>query len=219
MGIDRLWTVSILGAAFLGATETVAQEQRAVPGEVLEARIWLDRGVDPVLRRGDWARVYYRASRDAYVSVFHIDTNGFTRLLHPGSPIDDHHALAGRDYRVLFPDSRYWHVDEDEGKGYLFIVASPTPLDFSRFAYGRYEGGWDISAVSQVGYRDPFLMMDDIVEALIPGSWAMNTPWISSRTILIARMTIRAFCATTVTGSSRCSTGIRTATGAPTSGS
>ena len=174
MGIDRLWTVSILGAAFLGATETVAQEQRAVPGEVLEARIWLDRGVDPVLRRGDWARVYYRASRDAYVSVFHIDTNGFTRLLHPGSPIDDHHALAGRDYRVLFPDSRYWHVDEDEGKGYLFIVASPTPLDFSRFAYGRYEGGWDISAVSQVGYRDPFLMMDDIVEALIPGSWAME---------------------------------------------
>ncbi len=172
MRIGRLWTVSVLGTVLLGAAETVAQEQPSATDEVLEARIWLDRGVDPVLRRGDWARVYYRASRDAYVSVFHIDTNGFARLLHPGSPIDDHYALGERDYRVLFPESRYWHVDEDEGKGYLFIVASPVPLDFSGFPYARYAGGWDISAVAQAGYRDPFLMMDDIVESLIPQSWA-----------------------------------------------
>ena len=172
MGIGRLWTVSMLGAVLLGAAETVAQEQRAALGDVLEARIWLDRGVDPVLRRGDWARVYYRTSRDSQVSVFHIDTNGFMRVLHPGSPMDDHYALGERDYRVLFPESQYWHVDEDEGKGYLFIVASAAPLDFSGFAYARYGGGWDISAVLQAGYRDPFLMMDDIVEALIPRSWA-----------------------------------------------
>ncbi len=172
MRIGRLWTVSVLGTVLLGAAETVAQEQPSATDEVLEARIWLDRGVDPVLRRGDWARVYYRASRDAYVSVFHIDTNGFARLLHPGSPFDDHYALGERDYRVLFPKSRYWHVDEDEGKGYLFIVASPVPLDFSGFPYARYAGGWDISAVAQAGYRDPFLMMDDIVESLIPQSWA-----------------------------------------------
>ncbi len=162
----------MLGAALLCAAQMAAQEPTAVQGDVLEARIWLDRGVDPVLRRGDQVRVYYRASRDAFVSIFHIDTNGFARLLHPGSPTDDHFVLGGRDYRVLFPESRYWHVDEDEGKGYLFIVASPEPLDFSNFTYSRRRGGWDITAMAQTGYRDPFLVMDDVVAALIPQWWA-----------------------------------------------
>ena len=154
-----------------------AQEQFAVLDEPLESRIWLDRGTSPVLRRGDLVRVFYRASRDAYVSIFHIDTNGFARLLHPGSPTDDHVALGGRDYRVLFPESRYWQVDEDGGKGYLFVLASPAPLDFSGFAYSRYEGGWNLGAVAQAAYRDPFLMMDDVVASLIPegaGDYALD---------------------------------------------
>ena len=170
----RIFTLTAavgLGTALLCAADMAGQEASA-PGEALEARIWLDRGVEPVLRRGDQVRVYYRASQDAFVSIFHIDTNGFARLLHPGSPADDHSVLAGRDYRVLFPESRFWHVDDDEGKGYLFIVAYRPPLDFSGFLYSRYGGGWDISAVAQTGYRDPFLTMDDIVAALIPGGWA-----------------------------------------------
>ena len=154
-----------------------AQDSFAVREEPLESRIWLDRGTSPVLRRGDLVRVFYRASRDAYVSIFHIDTNGFARLLHPGSPTDGHLALGGRDYRVLFPESRYWQVEEDEGKGYLFMVASPAPLDFSGFAYSRYGGGWNLAAVAQAAYRDPFLMMDDVVATLIPergGEYAVD---------------------------------------------
>lgn len=166
--MSGLGAVPLLGAALLGAAQTGAQESAAIQGEALEARIWLDRGVEPVLRRGDQVRVYYRASDDAFVSIFHVDTNGFARLLHPGSPADDHAVLAGRDYRVLFPESPYWHVDEDEGKGYLFIVASQAPLDFSQFIYSRYGGGWDVRSVAQTGYRDPFLLMDDAVAAVVP---------------------------------------------------
>lgn len=168
MRFARLATGPVLGLTLLCATPMVAQEQFAVRDEPLESRIWLDRGTSPVLRRGDLVRVFYRASRDAYVSIFHVDTNGFARLLHPGSPTDEHMALGGRDYRVLFPESRYWQVDEDEGKGYLFVVASPAPLDFSDFAYSRSEGGWNLAALTQAAYRDPFLMMDDVVTALIP---------------------------------------------------
>ena len=154
-----------------------AQEPFAARDEPLESRIWLDRGASPVLRRGDLVRVFYRASRDAYVSIFHIDTNGFARLLHPGSLTDDHLALGSRDYRVLFPESRYWQVDEDEGKGYLFMVASPAPLDFSAFAYSRHQGGWNLGALAQAAYRDPFLLMDDAIAALIPeraGEYALD---------------------------------------------
>ena len=170
MRFGRLATGPVFGLALLCATQMAAQEQFAVRDQPLESRIWLDRGTSPVLRRGDLVRVFYRASRDAYVSIFHVDTNGFARLLHPGSPTDDHVALGGRDYRVLFPESRYWQVDEDEGKGYLFVVASPAPLDFSDFAYSRYQGGWNLGALAQAPYRDPFLMMEDLVAALIPDS-------------------------------------------------
>jgi hypothetical protein len=168
MRFGRFAAGAVLGLALLCPAQVAAQEQFAVRDEPLESRIWLDRGTSPVLRRGDLVRVFYRASRDAYVSIFHIDTNGFARLLHPGSPTDDHVALGGRDYRVLFPESRYWQVDEDEGKGYLFVVASPAPLDFSGFAYSRYQGGWNLGVLAQASYRDPFLMMDDVVAALVP---------------------------------------------------
>ena len=168
MRFARLATGPMFGLTLLCAAPVAAQEQFAARDEPLESRVWLDRGTSPVLRRGDLVRVFYRASRDAYVSIFHIDTNGFTRLLHPGSPTDGHLALAGRDYRLLFPESRYWQVEEDEGKGYLFVVASAAPLDFSGFAYSRYEGGWNLAALAQAAYRDPFLMMDDVVATLIP---------------------------------------------------
>ena len=177
MRFRRLATGPVLGLTLLCATPMGAQEQFAARDEPLESRIWLDRGTSPVLRRGDLVRVFYRASRDAYVSIFHIDTNGFARLLHPGSPTDGHLALGGRDYRVLFPESRYWQVEEDEGKGYLFMVASPAPLDFSDFAYSRYAGGWNLAGLAQAAYRDPFLMMDDVVATLIPeraGEYALD---------------------------------------------
>ena len=94
----------------------------------LEARIWLDRGASPVLERGEQVRVYYRVSEDANVAIFHIDTDGTVRLLFPRSPREDHIVLGARDYRVLFPTTSYWFVDEDPGVGYFFIVASPEPL-------------------------------------------------------------------------------------------
>ncbi len=172
MYFGRLATGSAFGLALLCAAQVGAQERLVARDEPLRSRIWLDRGVNPVLLRGHRVRVFYRASRDAYVSIFHIDTNGFLRMLHPGSAADDHRALAGRDYRVLFPESRYWRVDEDEGKGYLFVVASPTPFDFSGFAYSRREGGWNLGAVGRATYRDPFLVMDDVVAALVPESAA-----------------------------------------------
>ena len=169
----------MVGVALACATGTgAAQERIGARDEPLEARVWLDRGANAVLRRGDLVRVFYRASRDAYVSILHIDTNGFARLLHPRSPTDDHFAAGGRDYRVLYPDSRYWRVDEDEGKGYLFVVASGAPLDVPALAYSRHGGGWDLAAVTPAGYRDPFLMMDDVIATLVPewrsGAYALD---------------------------------------------
>ncbi len=44
---------------------TAAEAQDTADGSPLEARVWLDRGDQPVLQRGDRVRVYYRTSVDA----------------------------------------------------------------------------------------------------------------------------------------------------------
>ena len=139
------------------------RHQEPVP----EARIWLDRGIDPVLQRGDRVRVHYRSSVSAYVAILQFDTDGTVRLLYPRSPSENHYARAGRDYRLLFPRSPYWHVDDRPGEGYFFIVTSPRRLDFSDFRYSYYQGGWDLSLVGNRVYRDPFVAIDDYVARLV----------------------------------------------------
>lgn len=134
----------------------------------LEARIWLDRGSEPVLQRGERVRVYYRVSEDASVAIFHIDTDGTVRLVFPRSPRENHLVVGGRDYRVLFPETSYWFVDDDPGMGYFFVVASPEPLDLSSFAYSYYDGGWDLGRVGRQVYSDPYEAIDDYVAAMIP---------------------------------------------------
>ena len=136
--------------------------------QVQEPRIWLDRGVDPVLEAGDRVRIYYRTDADAYVAILQIDTDGTTRMLYPRSPTENHYARADREYRLLFPRSAYWNVDDRPGVGYFFVVTSPTPFDLSDFRYSYYEGGWDLSAVGSTVYSDPYVAMDDYVARLIP---------------------------------------------------
>ena len=136
--------------------------------QVPEARIWLDRGVDPVLQPGDRVRIFYRTDTDAYVAILQIDTDGTTRMLYPRSPSENNYARADRDYRLLFPRSAYWNVDDQPGVGYFFVVTSPVPFDLTDFRYSYYDGGWDLSAVGSTVYSDPYVAMDDYVARLVP---------------------------------------------------
>jgi len=133
----------------------------------LEARFWLDRGDEPVLRGGDRVRVYYRTSLDAYVGILRIATDGRVELLFPLHRGADSLVRGGRDYRLLFPRSSRWEADEYPGVGYFFMVASPEPLDFSAFHYD-VTYGWDLGAVGETVYEDPYLAIDEYVARLIP---------------------------------------------------
>jgi hypothetical protein len=139
--------------------------QETVPA--FEARVWLDRGAEPVLRRGEDVRVFYRTNEDAFAAIFRIDTDGRVHLIYPQHPDAIEVVRADRDYGLVFPHSPLWRVSEDPGVGYLFIVASPEPLDFSSFPYDEYHG-WELSAVGDVVYTDPYVAIDDYVARIIP---------------------------------------------------
>jgi len=149
----------------VGSAEALAQE--AAGG--LEARVWLDRGgEEPLLRRGEGVRIYYRTNEDAFAAIFRIDTDGRVALLYPQHPGAVDVVRGGRDYRLLPPQGAEWRVDEDPGMGYYFIVASVEPLDFSLFPFDeRY--GWDLGTVGEAVYTDPYVAIDDYVAAIVPG--------------------------------------------------
>ena len=167
-GAGRAGTATAVLALVL--TEAAHGQARVALGtaDPVEARVWLGRGEEPLLQRGDQVRVYYRAAQDAYVAIFHIDTDGTTRLAFPRSPDENHYVRGGRDYRLLSARSPYWYVEDQPGIGYYFIVASPERFDFSTFRFSHYDRGWDLSLVGRRAYRDPYLAMDDYVVALLP---------------------------------------------------
>ncbi len=146
----------------------ISGPEAAPPDLILEARVWLDRGADPVLHRGDEVRVYFRSSHDAYTALFHIDTNGLVRLLFPATPGDTDWVRAERDYRLIMPGGPTWRVAEDPGVGYFFMLTSTDPFDFSRFRYSPLTGGWDLSGVTSRVYSDPYEAMDAFTEVLLP---------------------------------------------------
>lgn len=156
-----------LAVAALAAPSLRAQAP--VEAGALETRVWLDRGDEPVLRRGETVRVYYRASEDAYAAIFRIDTDGRISLVFPQDPSADYVVEGGRDYRLMLPRSPVWRVNDDPGAGYFFMIASPEPLDFSAFAFDP-DFGWDLSAVGGVVYEDPYVAIDEYVATLLP-SW------------------------------------------------
>jgi len=159
---NELRTASLAALAALTLATPVEARQ-------LEARVWLDRGHEPVLHHGDRVRLYYRTTRDAYVAIFRLDTNGTTRLVYPRSPHDTHFVRAGRDYRLVFPSGSSWFVEDDPGVGYYFAIASETPFQFGAFSYAANTGyGWDLGQVYRNVYHDPYVAMDDLVAALVP---------------------------------------------------
>ena len=168
----RVMTSFIFIGMFAMPTASAAGQSDVASVDSFQTRVWLDRGDEAVVQRGDEIRVYYRTTHDAYASIFHIDTDGEISLIFPQHPEVDHLVLGGRDYRLVFPESSRWVVDEDPGAGYFFMVASPEPLDFSTFPFD-VEEGWDLSGISDVVYEDPYVAIDDYVAVVLP-SWEVN---------------------------------------------
>ncbi len=173
-GAESGLKASSLLLAALAACASMPREALARQGfgpeSGLEARIWLDRGVDPVFQVGDEARVYYRASSDAYMVLFHVSTDGILRLLSPGAREESLVALGGRDYRLIFPGSDSWIVDESPGVGYFFVLASQDPPQFERLNEVPVAGGWASSPGRNRVSQDPYQTVNDFAQALLPNS-------------------------------------------------
>jgi hypothetical protein len=173
-----IWLIVLLplvGAASAAAAAAAAAQfpgqQPRSPGSgyAPQVRIWVDNDRD-YFRRGDRMRVSFSSSADAYVAVIHIDSDGALEFLYPSSPWHPDHVMGRRIYTLpqRGASAAGWMVRSGPGIGYLYVVASPAPLDYSLFQ-GRRAFGWDWSYAGQMVRGDPFWAMEQLTRHLVPG--------------------------------------------------
>ena len=131
--------------------------------------LWTNRDEDPY-RRGEQARVYFKAETDGYITVLRVDTDGRIRVLFPREPWEDNYARGGRTFEVLDRDDRAFTIDDYPGVGYLFAVSSPDPFRFDEFVRGDH---WDYRLIADGRVRgDPYVSLTEFASRIAgPGEY------------------------------------------------
>jgi hypothetical protein len=133
--------------------------------------LWTNRGDAAVYTRGERVRVYFRLDRDAFVTIFRVDTDGRVRVLFPREPWDDSYVRGGREFEVEGRSAGdAFAIDDYPGVGYLFAVASADA-----FVYDAIESGdhWDYRVIADGRVRgDPYVALTDLAQRIVPEGYA-----------------------------------------------
>jgi Domain of unknown function (DUF4384) len=159
----------MLAQVALLALATVPNPTRPLDRPRVE--LWTNRGDAAVYTRGERVRVFFRLDRDAFVTVFRVDTDGRVRVLFPREPWEDNFARGGREFEVEALSSRdAFVIDDYPGVGYVFAVTSNDP-----FVYEGIESGdhWDYRVIADGRVRgDPYVALTELAERIVPQGYA-----------------------------------------------
>jgi hypothetical protein len=143
----------------------------------IRARIWVD-GDRAFHRVGDRLRVRFTTSEDAHVALVHVDPDGRLDFLYPASPWESDYVRGGRFHSLPLSSQGALTVRSRTGIGYIFMIASPLPLDYRYFTRGR-NSPWDWSYAGRNVVGDPFWAMEQISRLLVPGYGPFATDYYS----------------------------------------
>jgi Domain of unknown function (DUF4384) len=141
-----------------------------IPGDRPRVEVWTNRGDDPY-HSGQGARVFLRADRDAYVTLFRVDTDGRVRVLFPRDPWEDNFVRGGREFEVTgIRSDEAFEIDDYPGVGYVFAVAAADPFDFDQITSGDH---WDYRVITDGRLRgDPYVAMTDLAQDILPADYS-----------------------------------------------
>jgi len=155
----------------------------------LTVDVWTNKGEGAVYYPGERIRVYFRASRDCYVIIYNIDTQGYVHLLFPVGAGGNHFVMGDRPYLLPPRGSAYdLVVSGPSGIEYIEAIASEEPFErglpwYLDSEYGDWtESPWDLYGSDYEDYADnydyyydrgivrgdPFLAIESINRRAIP---------------------------------------------------
>ena len=151
----------LLASLPLQSPITIRDHARSGPAPAGRITLWADRE-DPYAR-GQSARVFLRVDEPSYVAVLRVDTDGRIRALFPRDPWGDTRVAEDRTFEVR-GGGRSFTVDDYPGIGYLFAVASSSPLDFDDLTRGD---DWDYRRIDGGRVQgDPYVALTDLAERI-----------------------------------------------------
>jgi Domain of unknown function (DUF4384) len=145
----------------------------------LGIELWTDRGSDAVYQPGNVIQIKTRASDDAYLLVYEIDSEGYVHVLYPYRGSNG--FIEGRSTYRVPPDNSGLElvVEKTTGQGYIVAIASREPFDnlpwylrpYDPQAEGvGYSGREDeedgVTADGQI-VGDPFVQMERVRRRVI----------------------------------------------------
>ena len=165
-----LWIPSPTPSIAAAATQVPAARGR------LSVDVWINKEEGGVYSSGDKLQVFFRASQDAYVLLYNIDTEGYIHLIYPFRPRDPVRIQGGETYRVPARQDPYDLVAEGP-TGVEYVVALASPLPFQDLPWFLAPGlaeepreafadGDDLDQGVIVG--DPFVGMERLHRLLVP---------------------------------------------------
>ena len=133
--ISLMAALVIFAGAIVGKAQSIERNydddyyERVRIDRHLDVEVWTDH-YDGEYYNGDNIVVYFRANRDAFVSIYSIDTRGRVNLLFPADPTEDNYVRGGVSYSIPGEGADFdLEVNGPEGFENIQIVASRERFD------------------------------------------------------------------------------------------
>jgi hypothetical protein len=116
-------------SSVINRTEFEAKQQAVVPysGKNNQWNFTVTPDVlDGIYYDGDFMSMSLYSERDCYFRIIHVDVNGNTQIIYPGSPNDIHFIRAGETRRI--PDNTRYRMGPPFGEELILVSAYDRPF-------------------------------------------------------------------------------------------
>ena len=125
---------------------------RARSEQAPDISVWIDRFS---YRPGQRIRAFFQSDPGAYVTILRVSTSGDLRVLYPRTPSTQQPYRIDRlvDDEIPFSNELGFYLNEPEGVGFVFAVASFEPFDYHSVSNA---GRWTTLFLAGNNYTDPY---------------------------------------------------------------
>jgi hypothetical protein len=118
---------------------------------------------------GERAKVQVRTEQDGYLLVFHVDPEGYLRVLFPLDPDKDNFVRGDKKYEVRGRGGREAFEADAKGRGTVYAAVSRDPFRFDGFVLGDH---WDYRALAPSRLSsNPEPELNELVRRMAQGSF------------------------------------------------
>jgi hypothetical protein len=118
---------------------------------------------------GERAKVQVRTEQDGYLLVFHVDPEGYLRVLFPLDPDKDNFVRGDKKYEVRGRGGREAFETDGKGRGTVYAAVARDPFRFDGLVLGDH---WDYRALAPSRLSgNPEPELNELVRRMAQGSF------------------------------------------------